>query len=286
MKPVDVDATELIGTSEALPTTLLEGFETAPSEAVTVSSNKVGVGVLWGLGTGVAVILVGLIFWLFNLGSTPAPTPTGNGVLVANVGGSLYEDALEALTAQDLVVLRVYEKSDTVPEGVVIRQEPEAGTLVLPKTPITVYVSSGATEVSVPNVIGISESAAVALIEQNGLTVGSITVAGSPTVPTGVVIASDPVANSKLPQGSLVNLILSDGTVQVPDVRNLLVVEAINILTNPAIGYTASVEITNAASCNGTPGNIVVDQSILPGKAPQKQNLILFVECVPASSGN
>jgi len=286
MKPVDVDATELIGTPEALPTALLEGFETAPSETVTVSTNKVGVGVLWGLGTGVAVILVGLIFWLFNLGSAPAPTPTGNGVLVANVGGSLYEDALEALTAQDLVVLRVYEKSDTVPEGVVIRQEPEAGTLVLPKTPITVYVSSGATEVSVPNVIGISESAAVALIEQNGLTVGSITVAGSPTVPMGVVITSDPVANSKLPQGSLVNLILSDGTVQVPDVRNLLVVEAINILTNPAIGYTASVEITTGSACTGTPGNIVVDQSILPGKAPQKQNMILFVECVPASSGN
>jgi serine/threonine-protein kinase len=286
MKPVDVDSTELIGSPEALPTALLEGFETVPSEAVTLSTSKVGVGVLWGLGTGVAVILVGLVFWLFNLGSAPAPTPTTNGVLVANVGGSLYEDALEALASQDLVVLRVYEKSETVPEGVVIRQEPAAGTLVLPKTPITLYVSSGATEVSVPNVIGIGESAAVALIEQNGLTVGSITVAGSPNIPAGVVIASDPVANSKLPQGSLVNLILSDGTVQIPDVRNLLVVEAINILTNPAIGFTASVDTIDAPSCTGTPGNIVVDQSILPGSAPQKQNMILYVDCMAASSSN
>lgn len=283
MKPVEVDATELLSSPDSLPTALLEGFETAPSQTITTSTNKVGVGVLWGLGTGVAVILIGLVFWLFNLGSSPTPTPTSNGVLVANVGGSLYDDALEALNAQDLVVLRVYEKSDTVPEGVVIRQEPEAGTLVLPKTPITLYVSSGATEVTVPNVIGISESAAVALIEQNGLTVGSITVAGSPTVPAGVVIASDPVANSKLPQGSLVNLILSDGTVLVPDVRNLLVVEAINILTNPAIGYTASVEILNGIACTGTPGNIVVDQSILPGEAQQKQNIILYVECVGAT---
>ncbi len=284
MKPVEVDATELLSSPDSLPTALLEGFETAPSQTITTSTNKVGVGVLWGLGTGVAVILIGLVFWLFNLGSSPTPTPTSNGVLVANVGGSLYDDALEALNAQDLVVLRVYEKSDTVPEGVVIRQEPEAGTLVLPKTPITLYVSSGATEVTVPNVIGISESAAVALIEQNGLTVGSITVAGSPTVPAGVVIASDPVANSKLPQGSLVNLILSDGTVLVPDVRNLLVVEAINILTNPAIGYTASVEILNGIACTGTPGNIVVDQSILPGEAQQKQNIILYVECVGATA--
>jgi serine/threonine-protein kinase len=284
MKPVEVDATELLSSPDSLPTALLEGFETAPSQTITTSTNKVGVGVLWGLGTGVAVILIGLAFWLFNLGSSPAPTPTSNGVLVANVGGSLYDDALEALSAQDLVVLRVYEKSETVPEGVVIRQEPEAGTLVLPKTPITLYVSSGATEVTVPNVIGIVESAAVALIEQNGLTVGSITIAGSPTVPSGVVLASDPVANSKLPQGSLVNLILSDGTVLVPDVRNLLVVEAINILTNPAIGYTASVEILNSIACTGTPGNVVVDQSILPGKAQQKQDMILFVECVGATA--
>ncbi len=280
MKPVDVDATELLSTPESLPTSLLEGFETAPSQTITTSTSKVGVGVLWGLGTGVAVILIGLIFWLFNLGSTPAPTPTGSGVSVANVAGSLYEDAFETLTTQDLVVLRVYEKSDTVPEGVVIRQEPEAGTLVLPKTPITVYVSSGATEVIVPNVIGISESAAVALIEQNGLTIGSITVAGSPTVPAGVVLASDPVANSQLPQGSLVNLILSDGTVDVPDVRNLLVVEAINLLTNPAIGYTASVEIFGGAVCEGTPGNVVLQQSILPGTAQQKQNMILYVDCI------
>ena len=286
MQPVDVDATELLATPDSMPTSLLEGFETAPSQTITTSTSKVGVGVLWGLGTGVAVILIGLVFWLFNLGSTPAPTPTGSGVSVANVAGSLYEDALETLTSQDLVVLRVYEKSDTVPEGVVIRQEPEAGTLVLPKTPITLYVSSGATEVTVPNVIGISESAAVALIEQNGLTIGAISVAGSPTVPAGVVIASDPVANSQLPQGSVVNLILSDGTVEVPDVRNLLVVEAINILTNPAIGYTASVEIVGGAQCTGTPGNVVVQQSVLPGKAQQKQNMILYVECVAANPEN
>jgi serine/threonine-protein kinase len=201
-------------------------------------------------------------------------------VTVANVANSLYEDALEALTAQDLVVLRVYEQSDTVPAGVVIRQEPAAGTLVLPKTPITVYVSSGATEVVVPNLVGTQEANAVAMIEQAGLTVGSITVTGSPTVAEGVVITSDPVAGSKLPQGSVVNLILSNGKVTVPDVRNLAVTEAISLLTNPAVGYTTSVEIENAASCNGNPGNVVIDQSILPGDAPQKQNIILYVECV------
>ena len=280
ISPVDVDATELITEPESLPTSLLEGFETAPSRQITTTSNKIGAGVLWGLGTGVVVILVGLLFWVMNLGSTPSPTAPSSGIEVANVVGSLYDDAVGTLENQDLVVLRVYEKSETVPEGVVIRQEPESGTVVLSNTPVTLYVSSGATEVTVPNVVGALEADAVKLIEDRGLSVGSITVVGSPTVAEGTVIASDPVTNSRLPLGSVVNLILSDGTVQVPDVRNLEVLEARGILTDPAIGYSLSVEILDAELCTGTPGNVVLEQSILPGEAQQKQNIVLYVECI------
>ena len=280
ISPVDVDATELITEPESLPTSLLEGFETAPSRQITTTNNKIGAGVLWGLGTGVVVILVGLLFWVMNLGSTPSPTAPSSGIEVANVVGSLYDDAVGTLENQDLVVLRVYEKSETVPEGVVIRQEPESGTVVLSNTPVTLYVSSGATEVTVPNVVGALEADAVKLIEDRGLSVGSITVVGSPTVAEGTVIASDPVTNSRLPLGSVVNLILSDGTVQVPDVRNLEVLEARGILTDPAIGYSVSVEILDAELCTGTPGNVVLEQSILPGEAQQKQNIVLYVECI------
>jgi len=280
MQPVDVNATELITEPESMPTSLLEGFETAPSRQISTTNNKIGAGVLWGLGTGVVVILVGLLFWVMNLGSSPSPTAPSSGIEVANVVGSLYDDALGTLEGQDLVVLRVYEKSETVPEGVVIRQEPESGTEVLSNTPVTLYVSSGATEVTVPNVVGALEADAVKLIEDRGLSVGSITVVGSPSVAEGTVIASDPVTNARLPLGSIVNLILSDGTVQVPDVRNLEVLEARGIMTDPAIGYTVAVEILDAEICTGTPGNVVLEQSILPGEAKQKQNIVLYVECI------
>ena len=280
MKPIDIDKTEVLSEADGLPTSLLEGFETAPSTKIKTVNNKVGAGVLWGLGTGVVVILIGMLFWIMNLGSTPTTEPTGSGIQVANVVGSLYDDAQSTLGGLDLVVLRVYEKSDTVPEGVVIRQEPEAGTEVLANTPITLYVSSGATEVLVPNVVGAAEADAVALIEAQGLTIGTIEVVGSPTVPEGYVIASDPVTNSRLPLGSVINLILSDGTVQVPDVRLLPVLDARGILTDPQIGYTVSVEVLDADLCTGTPGNVVIEQSILPGEAPQRQNMILYVECI------
>lgn len=277
--------TTLLDQNEGLATELIEGFQTMPNATVpTVTTSKIGAGVMWGLGTGVVVILVGLLFWVLNLGgSSPGISPSA-GISVPSVEGSLFDDASNTLTAQNLLVLRVYEKSDTVPEGVVIRQEPVAGTQVLANTPITLYVSSGATEVSVPNLVGRTEADAVALIEGQGLTVGRIDVVGSANVPEGTVVASDPVTNSKLPLGSVVNLVLSDGTVQVPDVRNLDVLEARTILTAPTIGYTVSIEIFDAANCVGTPGTVVLDQSIAPGQAPQLQNIVLYVECVPSEA--
>jgi serine/threonine-protein kinase len=259
---------------------LLLGLETAPNETVVASTNKVGVGVLWGLGTGVAVILIGLLFWVMSLGGANGNNVAPGGITVASVEGSLYDDALNTLTEQDLLVLRVYEKSDTVPEGVVIRQEPAAGTNVQANTPITLYVSSGATEVAVPNVISVTEVEAVQLIEAQGLTIGTITVVSSSTVPEGVVIASDPAVGQKLPLGSVINLTLSNGKVLVPDVRNLTVLEARTIMTGATIGYTVSIEIIDAPTCTGTPGNIVIEQSVLPGEAPQLQNIILYVQCV------
>lgn len=280
------DRTEVISTPTSVmaPSNtdeLLLGLQTAPNDTVsTATTSKIGVGVMWGLGTGVAVILVGLLFWVMSIGGGNSNPVNPGGIVVTSVEGSLYEDAFNTLTEQDLLVLRVYEKSDTVPEGVVIRQEPAAGTNVLANTPVTLYVSSGATEVTVPNVTMVQEAAAVALIEAQGLTIGTITVISSASVPEGIVIASDPAIGQKLPLGSVVNLTLSNGKVLVPDVRNLTVLEARTILTGTTIGYTVSIEIVDAQTCSGTPGNIVVEQSVLPGEAPQLQNIVLYVQCV------
>ena len=86
MTPVALDATEAISTTggeDGFPTSLLEGFETAPSRQITTTTTKVGAGVLWGLGTGVVVILVGLLFWVMNLGSAGPGTAPSSGVEVA-----------------------------------------------------------------------------------------------------------------------------------------------------------------------------------------------------------
>ena len=261
------------------PTSLLDGFETAPNVMVSSEPAKGGRGILLGLGTGVGVVLIGLLVWVLTLGGG-TPTNTPGGIQVAGVVGTTYDDAYNALSAQNLLVLRVYESSPDVAEGLVIRQDPIAGTAVQANTPITLYISSGAEQVTVPNLIGLDQTAYTALLIEARLLVGTITEAESPNIPVGLVITSDPTVNMKIPMGSPVNLVVSNGKVTVPDVRNLDVLQARAILTAPTIGFTVSVAVQDAANCAGSPGSIVLDQSIAPGQSDQMQDIVLFVECV------
>ncbi|MEN9969888.1 MAG: hypothetical protein RLZZ229_96 [Actinomycetota bacterium] len=241
-------------------------------------SGKPSPGLLWGIGSGAAVILVGLIVWLFTLGSFNLNvTPGGSGVTVNDVVNSTYTDGYTNLTGQGLMVTKVYEVSETVPADTIIRTDPAAGTKVPEKTVITVYVSSGKNTVKIPTLAGLTEAEAATALATAKLTLGTITQANSSTVAAGLVIESDPVLNSDVAEGTVVNLIVSNGKVMVPDVRNLGISEARDIMSAAEVGFTVS--ITTREVCTGTPGTIVVDQSILPGLADQRSAIVLYVAC-------
>ena len=274
--------TELLNTdTDDFPTGLRESLKTAPEQVIN-TADRANAGVIWGFGTAVVVILLGLGFWFSQnlLGVNPnTPTPTG-GIIVNDVTGLEYTDAYDQLSSQELLVLRVFERSETVEQGFVVRMEPEAGTEVIQNTPITLYVSSGRELITVPNLTGLTEEDAIGQIDSNGLELGRISSVNSSEVPEGVVITSDPVANVQVPTDTTVNIVISNGQVIVPDVRNLDVVEARRVLTAPDVAYTVSVEILDAEICLGDPGTVVLQQSVLPGLQPQLQEIVLYVECV------
>ena len=237
-------------------------------------------GLLWGIGSGAAVVLVGLIVWLLTLGGSlqPITPPSNSGIAVADVAGALYEDGAQTLRDQGLLVLRLTEASDEVPVGVIIRTDPPAGTSVPERTTIDVVVSSGKLEASVPLLVNLTEAEARAALEAAGLVLGIISPANSPTVEAGKVIESVPAANERVTQGSVVNLLVSDGQVQVPNVENLSISEAQRIMQSPEVGFT--VVIAQPTDCSGTVGSIVATQSIPPGLADQKQTITLTLNCV------
>ncbi|MFM1995326.1 MAG: hypothetical protein RLZZ610_843 [Actinomycetota bacterium] len=243
-------------------------------------SERPSAGVLWGVGSGATVVLVGLIVWLLTLGGSlqPLTPPTDSGIAVADVSGAMFEDGAQTLRDQGLLVLRLTEPSDEVAVGLIIRTDPPAGTNVPERTTVEVVVSSGRMEATVPLLTGLTEEAARAALEAAGLVLGVISPGNSPTVAKGSVIESVPAANERIAQGSVVNLLVSDGQVQVPNVENLSISEAQRILQSPEVGFT--VVIAQPTGCSGTPGSLVASQSIPAGLADQRSSITLTLNCV------
>lgn len=76
------------------------------------------------------------------------------------------------------------------------------------------YLYSGITldsDVAVPNIVGLSESAADTALTDAGLVSGTVTYANSDAVASGLVISQDPAAGSNVTTGSSVDYVVSLG---------------------------------------------------------------------------
>jgi serine/threonine-protein kinase len=265
----------------------LLGFETGTDEAeeqtrliTAPKEDKPSTGLLWGVGSGIGVLVIGLVIWLIA-GGASLISFGGNvdtKITVSDVVGKTYEEAFTTLTEQDLLVLKALEISSTVPEGTVISTDPPAGEQVGPKTTITVLVSSGQELSLMPDVSGMTEQDAILAITNAKLVLGTITQSDSPTVAKNLVLSSDPAANTQVPAQTVVNLVVSTGSVLVPDVVGLDLGDATSQLTAPQVGY--SVETDVDPSCLGVTGTVVIAQSVPAGIQPQLGTIVLTLECI------
>ena len=251
--------------------------ETAPTSIS--KSGRPSAGLLWGVGSGLTVVLVGLLVWLVSFGANFNfnITPGQSGIAVADVVGKSYTEAYATLTNSQLLVVKVFETNETAPLDQVLRSDPAAGTRVPENTSITLYVSSGAQLILVPSLLGMTEEQAKVALTNAKLNIGTITQANSASALLGQVTATDPLTNAQVAPGTLVNLVISNGKVLVPDVRNLSIDDARSLLTAPDVSLTVS--ITTKTTCTGTQGTIVVDQSIPAGLTNQMSAIVLYVGC-------
>jgi serine/threonine-protein kinase len=251
--------------------------ETAPTSISR--SGRPSAGLLWGVGSGVSVVLIGLLVWLLSFGANFNfnITPGQSGIAVTDVVGKSYTEAYASLTNSKLLVIKVYQESETISLDQVISTDPIAGTRVPENTSITVIVSSGAQLVLVPSLLGMTEEQAKVALGNAKLNIGTITQANSAATALGQVTATDPLVNAQVAPGTTVNLVISNGKVLVPDVRNLSINDARSILTAPDVSLT--VTITTKTTCTGSQGTIVVDQSIPAGLTNQLSAIVLYVGC-------
>lgn len=136
---------------------------------------------------------------------------------------------LEGLGLTMNVADRQYD--DNVPEGYIISQQPEAGTVVKKGSTVDVVVSRGIQEIEVPSIINKTENEAEIILEKAGLKPGEVRHQYSDEYPVGYVIDQNPKAGIKVTGDDItVDYVVSDGpqtvTVTVPDFTNQLLSDA------------------------------------------------------------
>jgi len=196
----------------------------------------------WVLGLVLVLgVVVGVAYYLLAGGKTYA-VPLVNNEPVAT--------ARAQIAAAHLRSTEAYQPNSSVAKGLVINSNPPQGNNVAANTLVTLYVSTGAAPVAVPNVIGQQESQAESALQAKGFQV-SVKPDPTSTQPSGTVVGQSPSGGTAAP-GSTVTITVSGGAVSVPSVVGDSQQTANQILT--AAGFAVSIQPGTGPSqyANGT----------------------------------
>ena len=136
----------------------------------------------------------------------------GDQITVPSVAGMDEAEAQKKLEAEGLKVgtsEAVY--SDQYEEGVVIGTTPAAGSKVSEDTEIVMQVSKGSEKISVPNVVGKSDSDAQSMIKSAKLKVGTVTYEYDDSVAEGKVVSQSVAGGKKVSAGTTIDIVVSRG---------------------------------------------------------------------------
>ncbi len=201
----------------------------------------------------------------------------GNRVAVPEVVGFAQDRAEAAITDAGLTVGEVTQaNSDTVDEGLVVSQSPEPGTEIDEADPVSLVISSGAEESTVPTLVGLSlDEARDALIDA-GLQLGDVKRVPSPEN-RNTVVKADPNEGTTVPADSRVDLEVASGENDVPNVKGKTAEEARSILQQAGF----EVEERERESDDAEPGT-VVDQTPNAGRNARLESTVrIFVATEP-----
>lgn len=185
-------------------------------------------------------------------------------VPVPNVVDKSEEEAEKELQKAGLKVTKGEPQySDSIKEGNVISSDPEAGTEVEDGSYVTIVVSLGVEQVTVPDIRNISAADAESALAAKGLA-GSASEAYDDSVQAGYVISQNPESGTKLNKGDTVSYVVSLGPktelVTVPDVLGAMPGSAEQVIAQEGLtaaygGEQYSNDYPAGTVCYLDPGN-------------------------------
>lgn len=180
----------------------------------------------------------------------------GQQVEVPDVAGMERSEALELLAEADIAVTDIQESPHPdIEPNYAIGTDPEVGTSLDPaEEEVTLYLSSGPGEVTIPDGLqGETEETVRDQLEELGLEIGEVSEQTHPSLDDGTLITTDPEAGSTVDLGSEVDLVLSNGLVELPEVVGLSESAATETLQEQELNVAPSYFETDTA----TPGTVL-----------------------------
>ncbi|BDF05677.1 Stk1 family PASTA domain-containing Ser/Thr kinase [[Clostridium] hylemonae] len=169
----------------------------------------------------------------------------GDEITVPDVSGMSEADAQKALEDEGLKVgSSEFVYDDNVAEGDVIGTTPSANAKVTKDTEIIMKVSKGSEKKTVPDIRGMSESAARTALSDAGLNVGTVTYDYNDSVEKGNVVSQSLNGGKKVSKGTTVDFAVSSG--KKPEEK----ISVPNVIG--AAEYDARQRIQNAGLSVGT----------------------------------
>ncbi|MFP3714830.1 Stk1 family PASTA domain-containing Ser/Thr kinase [Puerhibacterium sp. TATVAM-FAB25] len=228
---------------------------------------------LWTLVT-VAVLAVAAIVTALALNSgTDEPT---TGEVPALEAGVTPAQARQAIEGAGFEYRQVADEESREPEGTFTGQDPEGGTEAELGSTVTVSFSDGPDSLGVPDVTGDSVDEARQKIEDAGLVWGDESTDSSVDVPKDHVIGTDPAVGQFVEQGATIDVVVSDGTVELPNLVGMSRDEALAELDR--LGLSSSVQ--ERESGDQDPGT-VLEQNPAAGSVEQGSTVTITVATEP-----
>jgi beta-lactam-binding protein with PASTA domain/tRNA A-37 threonylcarbamoyl transferase component Bud32 len=236
-----------------------------------------------GMGRYVGLLLLllavlGVLLWLLasQLGLFDKAATR---VAVPKVLDLTEDQARTRLEAKGFKVKAQQGANDTVAAGKVYDQAPGADVKADKGSQVTIFVSSGAAPLNVPDVVGQDEAAAVAALGRAGFTNVTVTRRADNDAPAGRVLEQTPKGNDKAAKDAPVTIIVSSGRDRavVPDVRGRDLADAANLLGQRGFQTTTK----NQASDTVGDGKVITTDPAAGQQADRNSLVTIFVSTGP-----
>jgi serine/threonine-protein kinase len=194
---------------------------------------------------------------------------------VPDLSGMTMNDAIQEIQNAGLRYGGSSGSYSDQPKGTVIGQTPNANAKVDPNTAVSFTLSLGLEQATVPDVVGKSEADAVDQLKAAGFKV-TTTREYSSQASEGVVISTNPSANSQVRKGARIAVTVSRGVqlFKVPTVVDMTQAEAEKKLGDA--GFIVNVQ--NVSAPTPQQQGVVVDQNPSGGSAQPKGTAVtIFV---------